>query len=340
MAVNISGMFGNGRTYFAGSPVVIDIDGLRWPEESPFKIVRINIIYDNSVAGTFHADTGGQTSISFDISSALRAIWAEYDFSDEFSAVSLIGTSEWLREYRQYSIEVITEYIDSQDGELTQISYGTIAGGSCAIGRLTEWERAGIGRKEYADISYWDGSNTRFGDASTKPDTSPERVGSTSITSWVDLESGGTRSRFYAVGQPGAPAVLRDTTVPYTDFLFVNRRGAVETCSALMKESMGIDVQTKQYNRVERPSFQPSRSVMAVASGGRRSWTMSSGHQTREWADWWAQEFLMASRHWMLYGGRYVPVIVEPAKKNTTIYDRSKQQMASVDFTVTLALDG
>jgi hypothetical protein len=31
---------------------------------------------------------------------------------------------------------------------------------------------------------------------------------------------------------------------------------------------------------------------------------------------------------------------VEPAKKQTGIYDRTKQQMPSVEFTVTLALEG
>jgi hypothetical protein len=31
---------------------------------------------------------------------------------------------------------------------------------------------------------------------------------------------------------------------------------------------------------------------------------------------------------------------VEPSKQNISIYDRTKQQMAHVDFTVTLALEG
>jgi hypothetical protein len=79
---------------------------------------------------------------------------------------------------------------------------------------------------------------------------------------------------------------------------------------------------------------------MAIAKGGRRSWAMSSGHLPREWAEWWTTEFLMARQWWMLYKGGYVPVIVEPAKKQTGIYDRTKQQMPSVEFTVTLALEG
>ena len=38
--------------------------------------------------------------------------------------------------------------------------------------------------------------------------------------------------------------------------------------------------------------------------------------------------------------GTFVPVIVEAEKKSMNIYDRVKQQMPHVDFTVTLALEG
>ena len=79
---------------------------------------------------------------------------------------------------------------------------------------------------------------------------------------------------------------------------------------------------------------------MAVTSGGRRSWAMSSGHQTRDWLEWWTMEFLHAERVWMVYKGGFVPVVVEPAKKSVGIYDRAKQQLESVEFTVTLALEG
>lgn len=72
---------------------------------------------------------------------------------------------------------------------------------------------------------------------------------------------------------------------------------------------------------------------------------MSSGYQTREWAEWWTLEFLMAKQWWMRYptddaNGTFVPVIVEAEKKSMNIYDRVKQQMPHVDFTVTLALEG
>lgn len=344
MAVTVSGMFGGGKTYFADSPVVIDISGLEWPASSPFNVVRVDVKYNNKVVGSFRQDSNRQSSISFDISSALQAIWATYDFAGELAAAASPRSYE--RAYRAYSLEVYTEYLAS-DGEYTETDSGEIAGGRCALGWLTEWERANIGAKENADMSHWEHSNLRFGDASTKPVTSPERVGSQSITSWVDIRNNATQSAFYAYGTtPGAdgseahaPLVLRDS-IPYQDFLFVNRRGAIETCSAQMKEAMDIAVETQQYTRTEGPNFKPIRSLMAIAKGGRRSWSMSSGKQTREWAEWWTTEFLMARQWWMLYKGSYVPVIVEPAKKQTGIYDRTKQQMPSVEFTVTLALEG
>ena len=338
-------MFGNGKTYFADSPVVIDISRLEWPAASPFNIVTVEVIYNSKVVGSFREDSNGQTSMSFDISSALRAIWAEYDFDNELQAAA--NPRSYQRNYRAYSLIVYTEYL-SDDGVFTKTTSGERVGGRCCMGWLTEWERANIGQKENADVSHWEHSNLRNGDASTKPVSSPERVGSTSITSWVDVQSEGTQSVFYpATATPApdsqtvhAPIVLRDS-VPYQDFLFVNRRGAVETCSALMLEAMNIDVETKSYARIERPSFKPSRSLMSISQGGpRRSWPMSSGHVSREWAEWWTMEFLTARQWWMLYKGSYVPVVVEPAKKSTGIYDRTKQQMPSVEFTVTLGLEG
>ena len=347
MAVTVSGMFGANKTFFAGSPVVVTVGVSAWGEQSPFTIIRLEVIYGGAVVGSFKADTGGQTSIEFDISTALRTIWSDYDFSVEVSRANT-QTAGPVRASRAYKIKAYSEYLDS-DGELVTSTSGEVDGGKCAIGGWTEWERSQIGSGAHGDVEHASGTNRRNGDASTKPTSSPERVGSTSVTSWVYVSAADTRSVFYPPSttpaadstSAHAPIVIRDS-VPYTDFLFVNRRGAVETCSGRMLEAMQIGVETKQYSRVERPAFVPSRSLMALGTDGRRSWTMSSGKQTRDWCEWWTMEFLggKSRRWWMKYQGSYVPVIVEPAKKSTTIYDRSKQNMESVEFTVTLALEG
>lgn len=344
--VLIGGMNGgqNGvGAYFADNPVVITISGLAFPEDSPIKVCLLDVLYNNSIIGKFSGEVSNANSISFDISSAIRTLWSEYDFTSEIEAALQAGGASCLRAAKAYSLKVYTEYI-SNDGSIATVESGEYAAGSCILGGLTEMERSGA---IYYDVSAIEGQNLYNGDASTKPHSSPERVGSNSITSWVDIGQAGTTCYYYPAsatpGQPSstphAPIVIRDT-VPYMDFLFVNRRGAVETCSAKMLESLDISVETKQYARSEAPTYKPSRSIMTVASGGRRSWSMSSGYQTREWAEWWALEFLMARRHWMLYKGKYVPVTVTPSKKATSIYDRTKQQMPSVEFTVTLALEG
>ena len=353
-------MFGNGATYFADSPVVIDISGLEWgsPVTSPFTIVRVEVLYNGSSVGDFRADTGGQSSISFDISSALRAIWSDYNFSSEVaaakSAMAAQSSRGYQRQYRIYSLKVYTEYLASDEGGVfTSVAHGPFDGGQCAIGWLTEWERSTAGS---ADVSYREHTNLRNGDASTKPTSSPERVGRDSITSWVDLNATDTISLFFPANAgygrgtadsqgEHAPLVLRDSQ-PYVDFLFVNRRGAVETCSGLTLEAMNINVDSQQYSRVERPKFRPSRSLMSIRQGGpRRDWAMSSGHVDRDWAEWWTMEFLQARQWWMRCpigdaAGTYVPVVVKPSKNSVTIYDRQKQQMPHVDFTVTLALEG
>ena len=354
--VIVSGQFNVNGTYFADSPVIIRVEGLAWPSNSPFTVVRVEVIYNGKKVGDFHIDTGRQTTTTLDISSALRAIWADYDYADELSAAnaacgkSSVGTT---RSYRSYSMEVYTEYL-SDDGVFTQTHSGSFSGGKCMMGGLTEWERSGVGN---TDASTQELTNLRYGDASTKPhavDSAPERVGIDSITSWVDLGPNGTRALYCPVGakmdadtgSEHVPTVLRDSQ-QYADFIFINRRGAVETCSALVLESMGIDVDVQQYGRAELPSFKPSRSLMAIGTDGRRSWQMSSGYVTREWAEWWVMDFLGGKRKrwWMRYplydpNGRYVPVVVQPAKRQTSVYDRAKQQMPRVEFTVTLALEG
>ncbi len=149
MAVTISGMFGSGKTYFADAPVIIDIEGLQWSQNgatatSPFTIVRVEVIYKNKVVGDFREDTGGQTTAHFDISSALRAIWSDYDFGAPGAEVSkaketlAVGTAQTVtREMREYSLRVYTEYMDSTDQAFMQTYAGEFPGGKCVMGGLT-----------------------------------------------------------------------------------------------------------------------------------------------------------------------------------------------------------
>ena len=347
MAVTVSGMGASDRTFFADSPVVVAVQVTGWGRQSPFTIVRLEVRYDGRAVGRFQADTGGQTTMEFDISTALKAIWSDYDYQAEVASADAQAEGP-LRAARAYTIEASSEYLDT-DGELVTASSGEIEAGRCVRGGYTEWERRKIGSAEEGDVAWLTNTNFRSGNASTKPTAQPERVGIDSITSWTGVTPQGTQTYFYGPSVAGAsdrtaphpPLVLRDS-VPYADFLFLNRRGAVESCSASALEAMQIENDIRQYSLIGRPAFVPSPSLTAIGTDGRRSWAMSSGRLSREWCEWWKTEFLGGKRKrwWMKYQGSYVPVIVEPAKKQVTIYDRSKQQMSSVEFTVTLALEG
>lgn len=126
MTLSVSGMFGEidrqVQTYFADSPMVIFISGLEWnrPGEavtSPFTIVRVEVIYNNNVVGNFRLDTGGQTEAHFEISSALKAIWSDFDFGLE------VDEERKRQQLRQAAAALRT----AQAGRLTKTEYASIA---------------------------------------------------------------------------------------------------------------------------------------------------------------------------------------------------------------------
>ena len=118
------------------------------------------------------------------------------------------------------------------------------------------------------------------------------------------------------------------------EFVFLSRLCLFETASALTRESLSYDVETEEKTIVNTPSFLPEATLMTTHSDLRPEWKMSSGPVTREWAEWWTTEFLAAKRHWLRQpDGSLLPVTITPDGETTTIYDRSKQELISVNFT-------
>jgi len=326
----------------------------------------------------FRAEVGADTSIAFDISTALRAMWAGYTFGDELRAAQdaasgAVNNAQVAdRACQLYKVVAGTEWIlngiyyEGEPYEASEISYGLLGG-------WTELERyTGTGQPNIESlIGYVPSLGRAAVLASTKPNT-PEVIGQRSIVSegFITYEDGSDDSDSSSESSRDGVVVIhkqvfhpctertadtdfsaetfavdghtyvRNTDNDYIDFLFINSRGAMESCSAMMKESLRITVESEQYSHVERPTFVPSRSMLAIAENPRRSWLMSSGYQDREWAEWWATEFLRSRRWWMLVNGRYLPIVVSASDKDVTIYDKTKPSMSHVDFTVTLGLGG
>lgn len=312
----------------------------------------------------FFAEVGNDTSMDFDISTGLRAMWDNYTFGDELraaqdAATGILDTAQVAdRACLVYKVRANTEWIDKDGTPHEGSSYASSEESYGLLGGWTEVERfTGEGQPNIESLIGYIGGRAAVL-ASTKPTDSPEIIGVNSIVSegmitYQDSETAGSpvihRQIFHPVKEDGfnvatfsvnGHTYVRDAGRDFVDFLFINSRGAMESCSATMKESLSINISSQVHAHVERPSFVPTRSLMAINSGGRRSWSMSSGYQTREWAEWWTMEFLRSSHHWMLIDGRYFPVTVEASKSDVPIYDRTKQELPHVDFTVKLALEG
>ena len=78
--------------------------------------MNATVYVNGEKVGNFHCDTGGQSSASFDIQSALRAIWSDYNFDDETAKANATiadGAAEqaYQRAMREYSLEIFTEYL-------------------------------------------------------------------------------------------------------------------------------------------------------------------------------------------------------------------------------------
>jgi len=121
--------------------MLIDGEKKRWLVETDSSEARKDLllrlsqkaygtVVGHTVYGDFHADTGGQTSISFNISDALKAIWSEYNYNDELSAANMVAVGniaqDSFRPMRDYFIRVYTEFLSPDDGGVfTTTQYAT-----------------------------------------------------------------------------------------------------------------------------------------------------------------------------------------------------------------------
>lgn len=121
--------------------------------------------------------------------------------------------------------------------------------------------------------------------------------------------------------------------------VFLNSFCEFETFSLKELESLSYGISTEKRSLVSSPSFVPGPNAIAIHSDPVASFKMSSGWLTREWLEWVLTEFCKSSRHWLMQGGRLLPVLVTP-EQSTLIYDKSDPSLVSIDFTVESALSG
>lgn len=296
-------------------------------------------------AYTFECEATPGGTVSVDISSALRALidpkeWTPIVWADGDS-ISYPSQEFAVRVYDRYLIDGIIER-GADSYYPSDANLGAGHGARAYLGGLSELERYALSNHPvdfYQKLEF-----------THKPLTA-ERWGKGDLRLTSEYSSG-VKTTVHHIADSEA-------TLPsgHHHFLFVNSMGVYETVSAVMRESLSYGMESSVHSLVKSPLYQGATSLSTYKNTPRASFQMSSGYTTREWADWWATEFLAAKFYWikmklgnkLLQSGNtlgwtssalWVPCTITPAEDETLIYDRSEQQLLHVDFEVNLSISG
>lgn len=145
--------------------------------------------------------------------------------------------------------------------------------------------------------------------------------------------------REYTSKQFGHKIYVEKNPLRY-NFMFLNHLGFIESASCMMRENKSYQINSTNFFRTYAPTTDVKPTLYSTPTGNRAVWKMSSGFVTRAWAEWFATEFLMSSRHWMSINGIWMPVSITPDSDSVTVYDESKGEIAAINFTVTSSIKG
>lgn len=317
----------NANFAFIDNPIIVKASDFDFPEGSIFRqvVFEVDTYYDKLESEkrtyTFAVNVDdGALATSCDISSALRSTFAKY----QYVADGIAHNTTIVYPTVSYKVSVYTKWM--KDGLIDQ-SAPTAKNDTLLafMGGLSDYERwGGIGTKN-ADfpVSF-----------STKP--SGEVFGKEQLisTTMYDPDNHEVRAVFY--NRMDGSIDTRERTI----ILFVNSRGVFETVSVVGNESEEYEITSEARSLVGTTAYRPSPYITTHKEGGGAVWKMSSGWVNKEWAQWYAREFLMAKYYWVSKGERWLPVAVTPDSDSVVTYDRNDPSLLSANFTVRSAIKG
>lgn len=326
---------------FCDNPIVVEVISENVMNNVVFHHVVLEVRAALSSDGVFVSykssiPAGNGEAVLFDISSILRSVGAK---------ASYVPTQEdCVYPYMVYELKAYDEYL--LDGILYEKQGERDGGGQfySLIGGFTDIERLLAGDSKSAE---------RF---SRKPSVGevcaesecllipqkfhdPISIGSV-------LESGPTVKAYSLAGLSGLKtfeghSVYVVPNSPYRmSFQFVNGLGVVESVSAEVRKSKTYEITSKTDVFSGSSSFFPKRRLISRNGNPVLVLKMSSGAVNEDWADWWVNEFLASNRGvWIRLDDIWLPCVVMP-EDSITVFDESKNELISINFTVKLSLTG
>lgn len=142
-----------------------------------------------------------------------------------------------------------------------------------------------------------------------------------------------------AVGDTAGKKYVIQSTPYMRNFVFINGFGLMESVTAVTRESFSYDIQSEQYTVSKEIGFRPTTQVLSYSDSPMASIAMSSGYVSRQWAEWWINEFCVTKKAWLVDGEHPLPVAIIP-EETVELYDRSKPSLVAVNFTVRYSFTG
>lgn len=326
----------NNTFALSNSPMIVRLHTLKFGINSDeslslFRQVMLEVTtyYDSVLTGS-NAKIGvrpfpipvelGETEVICDISSAIRASLARYQYPTDSVVPGKTIT------YPNCSFKLKAWEREMIDGEVVDRAFTLYPDNNgvylhAGLGGLSQYERW-----RNPDVN----ATIRF---STKP--SGEIYGRDQMYCSSALQEDGKVKTTVSAVESGVVDTRNRVT-----FLFVNSRGVFETISVLPYESLSYEVISSRKSLSQLPSYAPKPIATTHKQGGGAVWQMSSGYVSREWADWYASEFLMARQYWMWHDNKWLPVVVEPDSDTVMVADRNDPSLMAVNFTVRSAVSG
>lgn len=142
-----------------------------------------------------------------------------------------------------------------------------------------------------------------------------------------------------AAGDTGKKKYIASPTPDMRSFVFINGFGLLESVTAVTREAFSYDIQSEQYTVSKEIGFRPTTQVLSYSDSPMASIAMSSGYVSRQWAEWWINEFCVTKKAWLVDGEHPLPVAIIP-EETVELYDRSKPSLVAVNFTVRYSFTG
>ena len=334
---------------FIENPIMVGVTNFTFPTDATFRqaVVQVDVTPTFSGASSaiykFYADASSGDTVWLDISTALRGAMGEWQ--PEAKDIILSEDSLFTYPYATFNITVFEKYL--LDGIVYEEKTTERTGAYAYYGGMTEYERL-VSEKHPADI-YLPDDTKRY--ISRKPTASGkgEIIETGFYRTYSYFRNGRMYTHSYPItaaneGKQGYDGAGYFWQLPVSgerrQFAFVNSLGVIETIMAQSRESLSYEIESSTKSLVTTPQYKPNPNVTTHKTGGYGKWQMSSGKVSREWADWWVTEFLMAKKYWMLHNGMWLPVAVTPTDDSMEIYNRSENSLPHVDFDVQLAVKG